>query len=202
MSWEKGAKEAPFQDGIWDSTWCLRTMPFLLHALASLYPLLSFTFGAKPQLNHRFFPPLGSLHQDPSLLKGEKTRFAQQLGSHIGAKVNAQISGLQGVVAQLCPSWSWLSHVPRLAGNPDIALQCRNGERLLLKSQTRSARGWPVLWGRVRREKPSTVPRDVGDTAGSRSRAFKGAEASLGGAAILCYSTQPSTAAAPACAGQ
>lgn len=90
-------------------------------------------------------------------------RFAQQLGSHAGAKANPQISGLRGLVARLCPSRSWLSHVPRLAGNLAIALQCPNGERPLLKSQAHSARGWPVLWGRGRGEKFSRAPRIVGD---------------------------------------
>lgn len=87
-----------FPGWIWDSTWSSRMTPFLLHALASLYPLLSFPFGAKPQLSHCFFNPpvaftLWTLHQDPSLLKG----FAQQLGSHVGAEVNPHISELRGL---------------------------------------------------------------------------------------------------------
>lgn len=89
-------------------------------------------------------------------------RFAPQLSSHVGTEANPQISGRRGLVVWLCPSRSWLSHLPRLTGNPSIALQCPNGERSLLKSPARSARGCPVLWGRGREEKPSRAPQGCG----------------------------------------
>lgn len=77
MSWEEGAEAASFPGWIQDSTRCSRSMPFLLHALASLNPLLSFPFGPKPQLNHCFFNspisfPLWTPHQD-FLLKGHNS---------------------------------------------------------------------------------------------------------------------------------
>lgn len=122
-------------------------------------------------------------------------RSAQQLSSHGGTGENLQTSGLRGLVARLCPNEPWFSHVSRLAGNLAKHSSAQWGTATSKKCQAYSARGWPVLWGRGRAEKPSRAPRDMGEVAGSHSRALKGAEASLDGAAAHCYSTQPSAAA-------
>jgi len=95
----------------------------------------------------------------------------------------------QLVLAEPCSQTSWkLNH----------RTPARKQETVTAKKPGLLSKGLASALWKGERGKPSRAPKDVEDMAGSRSRALKGAGASsLDGAAILCYSTQPSTAAAP-----
>ena len=115
-----GAKHVPGRRGqrnnpgwIQDSTWCSSTMPFLLRAFA----LLSFLFGAKPQLNqflqlYYFFPPSGVCSRTLLHWREKKQGFHNSSAPTSVPKRIPEFQGYEGLFltsAPVGPGWAMFS---------------------------------------------------------------------------------------------